>query len=556
MAVERRLPIGYYADNFRIVLGTAAERYGDLLTEAESAFYDGFTELSTPAQRLYVRLVSRKGPRFRRDRLDYPEIPDLDRALGELRDAGFADDAPDDEVDLLLSLLLRPELADLVRELTGLSPGAAPRGGLEQSLIREVETAVLRRAVRERVEVIRPLHADHVETFRLLFFGNLHQDWTEFVLRDLGVVRFESYELRHDLRRFASRGALEDSLLLYGLRDAFHRLLAADREREAMRTAELVLDRAEAFHPSTHRLRDHVLEQAGRHLERQGRLDDALRFYRAAKRPPARERRARVLARLGKVEEALALCHRIEEGHRDETEARFAPRFAHQLRRRMGEKLPPRRRRHRPAATLAVERRDGAAVEQLALEALEAGGRRGFFSENWLWQGLFGLAFWDVVFAPVEGAFQHPFQYGPLDLHSPDFRAARAAAVERRLDELRSDPAPGPRLMAVYDAKRDVANRLVAWHQELRPLFELALSRLHGRHLAIVCDRLSRDLRRYRRGFPDLFVLDDEIEAGFRLYEVKGPGDQLRPEQKTWLDYFNDQGIRASILRVRWKGAV
>ncbi|MEE8524105.1 MAG: hypothetical protein V3T72_09250, partial [Thermoanaerobaculia bacterium] len=155
--MERRLPEGYYADNFRLVLDTAAERYGDLLTVAESAFYHGFTALSTPAQRLYVRLISRKGPRFRRDRLDYPEIPDLDRAVAELKNAGFADGAPEAELESLLSLLLRPELADLLCELTDLTPGAAPRADLEQWLTDKVDTAVLRRKLRDRLEVVRPL---------------------------------------------------------------------------------------------------------------------------------------------------------------------------------------------------------------------------------------------------------------------------------------------------------------------------------------------------------------------------------------------------------------
>ncbi len=550
---ERRLPEGYYADNFRVVLDTAFERYGDLLTAEEDAFYHGFTALPTPAQRLYVRLISRKGPRFRRDRINYPEIPDLDRALAELSNAGFVDDEPDADAHSLLSLLLRPELAGLLRELTDLAPGAAPRAALEQLLVEHVEETVLSRELRARLRVVRPLHLEHIATFRLLFFGNLYQDWTEFVLRDLGVVRFENYELRRELRRFPTREALDDSLMLYHLRSAFRLLLAADREPEALQTAELVLDRAEQYESSTHRLRDQILNEAGRHLERLGELDKALRFYRGAERPPSRERRVRVLARLGKLEKALALCHRIAEGHRDETEARFAPRFAHQLRRKMGEKIPPRRRRQRSTADLAVERREGEAIETLALEALEAEGRRGFFSENWLWQSLFGLAFWDIVFAPVAGAFQHPFQYGPLDLHSPDFRAARAAAIEERLEELRSEPEPGPRLLEIHDDKFGVGNRLVTWHDSLRPLLELALSRLHGRQLAIICDRLSRDVRRYRRGFPDLFLLDEDHGDGFRLYEVKGPGDQLRPEQKTWLDYFADQGIRASVLRVRWK---
>ncbi len=230
----------------------------------------------------------------------------------------------------------------------------------------------------------------------------------------------------------------------------------------------------------------------------------------------------------------------------------FARHFAYRLRRDLGESVTRPRRKRRPRLEMTLRRRDGATVEELALEAFANRGQAGFFSENWLWRGLFGLAFWDVVFAPVAGAFQHPFQYGPLDLSSPDFRKTRAAAVAARLDELAVEARPGARLLAVYDAKQGTANRLVAWHEELRPFFELALARLTGRQLALVCDRMSRDLRRYRVGLPDLFIVDDEVESGFRLYEVKAPGDQLRPEQGSWLDALNDGGIPASVLKVRW----
>ncbi len=78
------------------------------------------------------------------------------------------------------------------------------------------------------------------------------------------------------------------------------------------------------------------------------------------------------------------------------------------------------------------------------------------------------------------------------------------------------------------------------------------MTRLTGDQLAHVFDRLSRDLWRYRRGLPDLFVLRREA-PGFELYEVKSPGDQLRPEQTAWIDYLNDGGIPASILNVHWK---
>jgi hypothetical protein len=69
--------------------------------------------------------------------------------------------------------------------------------------------------------------------------------------------------------------------------------------------------------------------------------------------------------------------------------------------------------------------------------------------------------------------------------------------------------------------------------------------------MAAVFDRLSRDLRRYERGFPDLFLTDPEGRVF--LAEVKGPGDILRPEQRGWLEYFEGVGLRRAVVQVRWR---
>ena len=558
--VDPRLPEGYYVDNFEIVLATVRERYEDVLSGAELSFLGGWSTLSLAARRLYVRLVSRKGPCLRRDRVAYSEIPDLDAALAELAHAGFADDAPGAAAVELLPLLRCDELRALARDLGAATAPAARKPELLAALAGEVDAATLDRELRRRVDVVRPRRQDAVLAFRLLFFGNLRQDWTEFVLRDLGVVRYEPYELRAELRLFPTRAAVDDVLTLQACRDEVRGLLAAGELDAALGAGRAVLARRAAWHPSARRHRDRVCLKLGRALERlaHGETGDeaarlygeALAFYEAAEAPPARERRARILARLGRCDDALALCAEIAAAARDETEARFAPRFAERVRRPRGEAVAPRRRR-RPVAELALARRDGRAVEELALAAVAAAGGHGFFAENWLWKSLFGLAFWDVIYAPVEGAFQHPFQLGPLDLHTPDFRKARAVLVERRLAELRAQARPGPRLLAVYEAKHGTANPLVAWHEELRPRLALALERLTGEHLARVCDRLSRDVGRYRRGFPDLFVARDAA-PGFELLEVKAPGDQLRPEQAAWIDYLNAHGLPASILRLSW----
>ncbi len=562
-AVTRPLPEGYYLDNFELVLETVAERDGDLLQPDERQFLETFRTLSEGARRLFVRLLSRKGPIFRRDRLAYREVPSIDDALAELAAAGFADRAQDAATDELLCLLLRGELAEIATEL--LPEAASPRARkdrlLRSLLAADVDAKRLRDAVVGRFDPVRLRRLEQVAVFRLLFFGNLSQDWTEFVLRDIGVVRYEAYELRRDLRLFPSRGAVDDYLRLRRARHAIQRLLDTGDGDQAVELGRTLLEHAEGcpegaqaprWHPGARRLADRVFNEIGRHLERSGEQRRALTFYRAATTPPARERTARILARYGSVAQALALCEEIGASPRDESEVRFARKFAHRLRRMRGEPLRAPKRRRRPTRRLTLERLDDIPVERLALAALAAEGRQGFFSENWLWKSLFGLAFWDIVFSPVAGAFQHPFQLGPLDLASPSFRANRAGAVEHRLEELRADSEPGPRLLRRYDEKEGVANRLVSWHEGVRDHLELALTRLQGDHLAYVFDRLSRDLWRYRRGLPDLFVPRDEA-PGFELYEVKSPGDQLRPEQTAWIDHLNDGGIPATILKVDWR---
>ena len=74
----------YYVDHFRQVLDAVKQRYGFLLAQAEHDHIRRIEALSLPAQMLYARLVNRRGPCFRRDRLVYQEIPALDEAVAEL----------------------------------------------------------------------------------------------------------------------------------------------------------------------------------------------------------------------------------------------------------------------------------------------------------------------------------------------------------------------------------------------------------------------------------------------------------------------------------------
>ncbi len=89
-AQPRDLPPHYYCENFHRLLNTVEAQYGDLLTPEENAFLAEYRALGFDAQCLYVRLVSRVGPWFREDKLQYPELGSIFEAVNELLDTGLA----------------------------------------------------------------------------------------------------------------------------------------------------------------------------------------------------------------------------------------------------------------------------------------------------------------------------------------------------------------------------------------------------------------------------------------------------------------------------------
>jgi len=61
-----------------------------------------------------------------------------------------------------------------------------------------------------------------------------------------------------------------------------------------------------------------------------------------------------------------------------------------------------------------------------------------FHSETRILTTIFGLLFWDVLFADVPGAFETSFQSAPLDMFEETFYYARKEFVDKRLAEIRS----------------------------------------------------------------------------------------------------------------------
>ncbi|MEX2327222.1 MAG: VRR-NUC domain-containing protein, partial [Pseudomonadales bacterium] len=190
-------------------------------------------------------------------------------------------------------------------------------------------------------------------------------------------------------------------------------------------------------------------------------------------------------------------------------------------------------------------------VEELARRWIEHAGQAAFYVENGLMPGLLGLAFWDIIFLPVRGAFFNPFQRGPSDLFTPDFRKQRQALIDARFEALADIDFFYTRVMQTFAAKSPIANYFVNWGILDEKLLRTVFERIPAADLLKIFQRLLRDPGHNCSGLPDLIVFP--TEPGYRLVEVKGPGDALQNNQKRWLAFFKQQHIPAEVAYVKWQ---
>ncbi|WP_250463720.1 VRR-NUC domain-containing protein [Microbulbifer litoralis] len=565
MADPVELAPDYYLTNFRALVEFVVARYEPLMSDGEKQFYQSFCALDADSQRLYVRLLSRKGvpssagALFRLRKLAYAEIADLPLAAERLHGAGLLQHNPALPLAEYLPLFSKAEL--LAASPVPLSK-ALKRPALELALLeREADPAVLLSG--EPLLAVRA--AEHFETFKLCFFGNLRQDLTDYVLRDLGLYRYESYPLERRHLPFQSREQIDQHLRYYHCLEQLDSALEAGPEEILALAGQLPagIDGDATLHRRLDRLRLTLARQ----LERLDAPEAADHLYRHCTRPPARERRARIAVKRGDIDSGLALCREILQAPYNEAERVFAESFGYRTAKRErrlpgwtapARPRPPTQTVSLPPAPERVERLAAAylEMEQEKRERRETEAHNGkpadqcFYVENCLFNGVLGLYIWDILFAPVPGAFFNPFQVAPIDFRTDDFYPQRRAAFQQRLAELDGDRL-SRRVWRHYREKWGIANPLVAWEALPEPLLELALERIPAAHWRALFQRLLVDIAHHRSGLPDLILFPGQ--GDYELVEVKGPGDRLQQNQLRWLAFFDRHRIPHRVLHVEWQ---
>ena len=543
------LPDDYYHTNFCALVDFVALRYQSLLSFDEQAFYRAFKAVSLSAQKLYIRLLTRKGDYFRAEKLNYPELEPYCECAAELAGAGLLAINPERSLELKMALLTKVELL----QRSGKSElKTLKRAELEAALlaVEGPETDELAQQLGANDTVYQVLLGQHFNTYKLCFFGNLRQDMSDYVLRDLGLLLYEDYPLSQDQLLFQTRAQIERHLQYYVALDQLDEAL--DSDAAFMLAAVATLPEIDTNDITLTRRVERCLLAVARQLERIESLNEALELYQRCSRHPSRERQARILLKQGHVEPCLALCGAMIKAPVTEEEEVFARDFAFRTARKHLSKAElsawsvPKRPGPRTETVLLVPR--DCSVERLVAEHLAPEGEC-FYAENSLFNGVFGLYFWEVIFAPIKGAFFNPFQVAPADFSSANFTLSRAAMIQDRMETLSASTLAAC-VWQQWQAKQGRANPLVHWPELSEPLLTLALARIPIAHWRAVFARLLNDIPHHRSGFPDLIHFPDE--GAYELVEVKAPGDKLQKNQGRWMHYFSQHKIPHRVLHVKY----
>ena len=538
----------YYLDNFRQVLAWISQRYADLLDEHEQHFIARFAQLPQSAQGLLVRMVMRKGELFRVSKLSYAELGDTLQAVAPLVTHGWVDPRPALSLTQLFGVLRKAELVSCFK-------ASGVRGSEKKT-----ELLALLQPLHPTTQSLDCWHAELDETLlalkvmpvcdrlRLLYFGNLYQEWSEFVLADLGVYRYEKVEFSLDSRAISERADIDTCLELHHCRQG---LDDARDEADLPELAQRALA-VDTRNPWLTMRRARLLFQVGQQAERLQQWSLALSVYQQSSYPGARARRIRVLERCEDYAQAMALLLQAQAAPESPAETQQLLRVLPRLQRKLG--LPGKTRRTARTMErldLTVAPRPDLSVEKLIQLHLAEEGSEVYYVENTLINSLFGLLCWPAIFAPLPGAFFHPFHSGPSDLHSPDFYARRASLFEACLSQL-DDGVWRETIRQHYASKYGLQSPFVFWGAVTPQLLEQAMHCLPVEHLRLWFRRLLMDIKANRTGMPDLIQFFPE-QGRYRMIEVKGPGDRLQDNQLRWLDFCAEHGMPVVVCYVRWQ---
>ncbi|WP_045132991.1 hypothetical protein [Photobacterium angustum] len=270
----------YYLHNFKALLKTVEQYHASLLSTDEKQWLRSFYQLSTDAQMLLIRLLSRKGVLFRFNKLNYDEITNIDLAKDALIHAHFISQEITAlhqqqviSISDIFSLYTKPEL---LRLFPNIIEKTDKKAEIISKLESHVDSEYLLNIISEPLVMVQ--QQTLLAKFLLLFFGNSHQDLSQFVLSDLGLNKFENYQIDTSTQLFHTTEQVDQWLALTQLSDLYWRAHET-KDYDTISSLVPLLPKAASWLPLENK-RQKLINHIARDLERNYQYDIALALFR------------------------------------------------------------------------------------------------------------------------------------------------------------------------------------------------------------------------------------------------------------------------------------
>ncbi|PWA46851.1 fanconi-associated nuclease [Artemisia annua] len=612
--LNEAFPLGMvkYQHNFCVLLQEVLKTTPHVFTHDEKTLLESFLLLSNDSQRLFLRLYTRKGPWFRLSSISYAEILDNQLAVKELSAAGYlcsvetTSELDKDDLEGILNILTVGELREMLSVINKKCNYNLCKQDSISTLLstyRDGSSSLLNIMVLEKTgSCIRISSVADSLIWRVerLFFCNGEQDLSAFLLVDLGIVKYPTYNCVVTDQIFSSRNDLityeealevaqimdeslvenDSSMVLRCIAISDSRICSSAAKTVQVSTSKQLSAPFPCFSASW--IYSKVVLLGVSFLESERRYNEAidllkrllLNFTCDRRRGYWTLRLSMDLEHMGRVNESLSVAETglddpwVRAGSRISLQRRVlrlgkpprrwkVPSFSESVKRKIPEvNVQGRPLNSKTGAKSRFYGEDGeqCGVEELALQYYageEGGGWQGVHSESGIWLTVFGLLMWDVIFADVPNVFLTRFQTSPLDLDTDYFYEARKALIEPLLLKIHEGMAEEI-LVTSYESHFETSCRGVNWNRHSLTELRSVVTCIGGRCLALICRHLAQDYRSWSSGMPDLLLwrFHSDYSGEAKLVEVKGPRDRLSEQQRAWLLFFMDSGFSAEVCKV------
>ncbi|WP_440056781.1 exonuclease domain-containing protein (plasmid) [Pseudoalteromonas sp. T1lg65] len=544
--MKKVLPQKYYLQHFDELSDFLLDVCNDLLSEEQSNLLFKINQLEENEKCLLVRFLTRKTPFLHYSQLHYSEIADIPKALTALCEKHMLRSLSKQDLSTVLDCMTKAQLQTLI-EQAGLT--LEVKKSASKSQWQQAVAAVLRDMNWVTLAAFQGYYTttlnDDFCYFLFLFFGSIDKTFSQFSMRDLGVMA-----TRGDSIQAAHFEDIDEAQSCYFYASSIKQLVHADEQtlRDVISAfTNNQFTAAKGYQAQL--LRDkytYLLAQAAKSIAPD--LTEAV--LKLSTHPKSQEQYLRLLYERGEHQQVIERLNAIMAEPQDEALLVFAEDFYQ--RKFQGQKTSVLTNWLKSAgAPLAIDEAYRGMPERGVIEHYQRNNVQAWHVENTLWLNLFVLTFWNELYYHPRHPIANGFSKTPKLLKDNRFYQLAKEEINSRLDGLSTNLALYKWVVAQATRYYQQPSRLINWQSNFLQPLEALIIHSELAWLKGVLIEMSKNFTQFNSGFPDLLVL--ERNNHLRFLEVKAPGDSLRRNQLVTIRRLQQVGFKVDIQPVEWQ---